>query len=280
MPSGIGSALTNTTISNTYNYGTHGIASGDTLAVLFNKLAFDQGDYISKSANQVINGSLKINSLTGFIEVPTPVTASEAANKGYVDSFGQWIKGTGGNINDLYFNTGKVGIGTTAPSAKLDVAGEVKFGNTSSACNSSNEGQQRYNLDKHLMEFCNGTLWAEYGTITTCPFSMTRIGDAGKRSTYCIDTAARADSNYASAVTTCFTLTNDTSVGNAHLCDFNEWTTACVRSAVSSMDGLHTEIVSSAYGSGSAIITVGQGSCASNGSSSANTSNAFRCCVR
>lgn len=40
---------------------------------------------------------------------------------------------------------GDVGVGTTTPTAKLDVAGAVKFGNTAASCNSSTEGQQRYN---------------------------------------------------------------------------------------------------------------------------------------
>jgi hypothetical protein len=46
--------------------------------------------------------------------------------------------------------------------AKLDVAGEVKFGNTSSICNATNEGQQRYNSITKTMEFCNGTAWASF----------------------------------------------------------------------------------------------------------------------
>jgi hypothetical protein len=55
---------------------------------------------------------------------------------------------------------GNVGIGTSAPAAKLDVSGEVKFGNTSSTCNATNEGQQRYNSTVKVMEFCNGVFWS------------------------------------------------------------------------------------------------------------------------
>lgn len=60
-------------------------------------------------------------------------------------------------------SAGSVGIGTTNPASKLDVQGEVKFGNTSSACNPTNEGQQRYNSTSKRMEFCNGTIWDEIG---------------------------------------------------------------------------------------------------------------------
>ncbi len=56
---------------------------------------------------------------------------------------------------------GKVGIGVTNPAAKLDVAGEIKFGNTASTCNATNEGQQRYNSTLKRMEFCNGTAWSD-----------------------------------------------------------------------------------------------------------------------
>jgi hypothetical protein len=67
---------------------------------------------------------------------------------------------------------GKVGIGTTTPVAKLDVAGEIKLGNTASTCNGTNEGQQRYNSSSKNMEFCNGTAWKSmtapaYETLTT-----------------------------------------------------------------------------------------------------------------
>ncbi len=99
------------------------IANTDTVVGAFNKVQKFindiNGDYVSKTANQTINGTLAINSLTGFITVPTPVGASDAANKGYVDGFGQWQKGT--NTADVVRAAGNVGIGTTSPSSILDV---------------------------------------------------------------------------------------------------------------------------------------------------------------
>ena len=59
----------------------------------------------------------------------------------------------------LRYTRSNVGIGTAAPAAKLDVSGEVKFGNTSSTCDFANEGQQRYNSSSKMMEFCNGVAW-------------------------------------------------------------------------------------------------------------------------
>ncbi|NBX82088.1 hypothetical protein EBQ90_03250 [bacterium] len=59
-------------------------------------------------------------------------------------------------------SNGNVGVGVSSPAAKLDVAGEVKFGNTSSTCNATNEGQQRYDSTLKLMQFCNGTAWTGY----------------------------------------------------------------------------------------------------------------------
>jgi hypothetical protein len=64
-------------------------------------------DYVSKSANQTINGSLAINSVTGFITVPTPINPNDAANKSYVDSFGQWTI----NGANIYRPTGSIYLG-------------------------------------------------------------------------------------------------------------------------------------------------------------------------
>jgi hypothetical protein len=57
---------------------------------------------------------------------------------------------------------GNVGVGTEAPEAKLDVKGEVKFGNSSSSCELTNEAEQRYNSNSRVMEYCDGKAWTAY----------------------------------------------------------------------------------------------------------------------
>lgn len=90
---------------------------------------------------------------------------------------------------DINFNSGKVviqgatgnvGVGSGKPAAKLDIAGEVKFGNTSIACETQTEGQQRYNSQLHTMEFCNGTTWTSMASAAssnsvTDPFNISGL---------------------------------------------------------------------------------------------------------
>jgi hypothetical protein len=59
---------------------------------------------------------------------------------------------------------GNVGIGTTNPSARLDVAGELKVGNSGVACSAAREGQVRYNSTVKSIEFCNGANWIRAGS--------------------------------------------------------------------------------------------------------------------
>ncbi|NBX81534.1 hypothetical protein EBQ90_00365, partial [bacterium] len=48
----------------------------------------------------------------------------------------------------------------TTPAAKLDVSGDVKVGNSSTACSASLNGSIRYNSTSSLVEFCNGSSWS------------------------------------------------------------------------------------------------------------------------
>ena len=62
-------------------------------------------------------------------------------------------------INGGMFANGNSGIGTTSPNATFDVDGEVKVGNTGTACVGSNRGALRYNSGRDQMEFCSASGW-------------------------------------------------------------------------------------------------------------------------
>ena len=57
--------------------------------------------------------------------------------------------------------SGNVGIGTTSPAAKLDVAGGVKVGNDSAACNAAKAGTLRWTGS--AFEVCTGSTWKNVG---------------------------------------------------------------------------------------------------------------------
>ncbi len=84
------------------------------------------------------------------------------------DVLGKLFMSTDGDNPHLVINEiGNVGIGTTSPSAKLDVSGGIsasagiKIGSVSSTCNSSRAGTMRYNSG--VMEFCDGSSWSTIG---------------------------------------------------------------------------------------------------------------------
>ncbi len=198
------------------------------------------------------------------------------------NAYGFWLASPGDPSN-IFYGGGNVGVGTTNPSAKLDVAGEVKFGNTSSTCNATNEGQQRYNSASKNMEFCNGTTWTAYGTggsggRTTCPIGFTLIGTSGSAEAFCISSNQESPSSWEGGASVCYNKSL-----SARLCSASEWAMACVAGASgpNNMTG-HWELVgdrdSIISGSSGAVI-MGMSSC---GHSSADGSGSigFRCCFR
>jgi hypothetical protein len=63
---------------------------------------------------------------------------------------------------------GNVGVGTSTPAAKLEVAGGIKLGSMT-ACTGTEEGSQRYNSTLKIMEFCDGVAWQSFAGSAATP---------------------------------------------------------------------------------------------------------------
>lgn len=98
------------------------------------------------------------------------------ANPGYyddrltyslVDTDIGWWAATDTTNNHIYnLNSNNVGIGTgvgVTPNTQLDVAGEVKIGNSGLACAANILGAVRYNAGADQMEYCSTTGWKPMG---------------------------------------------------------------------------------------------------------------------
>jgi trimeric autotransporter adhesin len=68
-----------------------------------------------------------------------------------------------------YFSS-QVGIGTTTPAARLDVAGNIKIGFQAADCTSTITGTLRYNSG--TLEYCDGSKWANLATGSTAMSSI------------------------------------------------------------------------------------------------------------
>lgn len=79
-------------------------------------------------------------------------------NPGGSDSYWEASSSPG----DIYYNIGKVGVGTSLPQANLDVNGGIKIGNTATCIS----GMQRYlDAGNGMMQFCDKTgVWRDMYT--------------------------------------------------------------------------------------------------------------------
>ncbi len=109
-----------------------------------------------QAGNGVTTGAANI--VIGYDIDPPSNTASNQLD------IGNLIYGTGLSSTGTTISTGNIGIGDSSPSAKLDIAGDIKIGNQSATCSATTEGSQRYDSTNKRMEFCNGTAWVDFGS--------------------------------------------------------------------------------------------------------------------
>lgn len=122
---------------------TGSLASGQTLNV-----------DVGTGANQIVR-------LDGNAKLPA-VDGSQLTNLG--TDHGKWSDASGG----IHYSSGNVGIGTSNPAAKLEVAGGIKLGSMT-ACTVTEEGSQRYNASLKIMEFCDGVAWQSFAGSSSIP---------------------------------------------------------------------------------------------------------------
>jgi hypothetical protein len=134
-------------------------------------------------------------------------------------------------------SSGNVGIGTANPTAKLDVNGEIKIGNSASSCNGTNEGQQRYNATSKVMEFCNGTAWTSLsgGTVPAGTWCGHRSVYYSGASTWSTPTAGTVSSDCSGSTLTISGTQAAPTLGGCPA----DYTATLIRTGYDGTDGFH-----------------------------------------
>jgi len=131
----------------------------------------------------VSGGSIYQSDSSGGVNAYTYVARRSVGLLGYPDIYGS----SGGLVladttsantqislnSNILLSGGNVGIGTTAPAAKLDVSGSATVSGTlavgvmnqvdAGTCNAASEGEMYYDKAEKQYKYCNGTDWAPFG---------------------------------------------------------------------------------------------------------------------
>ena len=114
-----------------------------------------------RTASDVLRGHIRASEGSPHLDIATSGGEDIAFRDGGAD----------GTINMMIKGNGYVGIGTTAPTVKLQVNGSIRVSNTTNTCNNSYSGVIRWAGGK--FEGCNGSKWVRLdntgSTIPTFP---------------------------------------------------------------------------------------------------------------
>jgi hypothetical protein len=152
----------------------------------------------TSSGDRITSGttSMVANSATSIISITNAgVTAGYFNSNGVLTAPGISATANLTSVTSLYAS-GNVGIGTTGPKAKLDVAGTIsatsgiQVGAMSATCASGISGTIRYNTTSNTMEYCTGTAWANLGPSATTPVAF-RVNKNGTNQTVTAGTATK-----------------------------------------------------------------------------------------
>jgi hypothetical protein len=102
---------------------------------------------------------------TGTLTVNDSVVSTSVGVSGTASGFGSNVAGfwlEGATADEIYYNSGNIGVGTNDPAVALDVIGTVKVGDGGETCDGTLAGAMKY--DAGFIYMCDGANWEAVNT--------------------------------------------------------------------------------------------------------------------